>query len=135
MTFLNRDLEEEVYMKKPKRFSSSNGEHLVCKLKKSIYGLKQTSHQWYLKHHDIISSFGFVENIMDQCIYQKISGSKICSLQQIWAIAITPIARTTDVSSLNDSSMRKFLLGPYSEDICPKCPCYRVRRKINHVKF
>ena len=78
--FHNGNLEEEVYMKHPKRFSSSSGEHLVCKLKKSIYGLKQASYQWYLKFHDVISSFGFVENIMDQCIYQKVSGSKICFL-------------------------------------------------------
>ena len=78
--FLNGDLEEEVYMKQPKVFSSSNGEHLVWKLKKSIYGLKQASRQWYLKFHNVISSFDFVENIMDQCIYHKISGSKICFL-------------------------------------------------------
>ena len=76
--FLNGDLEEEVYMKQPEGFSSSEGEHLVCKLKKSIYGLKQASRQWYLKFHDVISSFGFEENIMDQCIYQKVSGSKTC---------------------------------------------------------
>ena len=42
-TFLNDNLEEEVHMKQPERFSSSDGEHLVCKLKKSIYGLKQAS--------------------------------------------------------------------------------------------
>ncbi|KAL9258950.1 Retrovirus-related Pol polyprotein from transposon TNT 1-94-like protein [Drosera capensis] len=69
--FLNGDLEEEVYMKQPEGFSSSEGEHLVCKLKKSIYGLKQTSRQWYLKFHDVISSFDFVESIKDYCIYQK----------------------------------------------------------------
>lgn len=78
--FLNGDLEEEVYMKQPEGFPSSDGEQLVCKLKKSLYGLKQASRQWYLKFHNVISSFGFVENIMDQCIYLKVSGSKICFL-------------------------------------------------------
>ena len=33
IAFLNGDVEEEVYMKEPESFSSSNGEHLVCKLK------------------------------------------------------------------------------------------------------
>ena len=66
-------------MKQPEGFSSSQGEHLVCKLKKSIYKLKQASRQWYLKFHNVISSFGFEENIMDQYIYQKVSGRKICS--------------------------------------------------------
>nr|KYP67741.1 Retrovirus-related Pol polyprotein from transposon TNT 1-94 [Cajanus cajan] len=76
-TFLNGNLEEEVYMKQPEGFFSSDGEHLVCNLNKSIYGLKQASHQWYLKFHEVIFSFGFEENIMDQCVYQKVSGSKI----------------------------------------------------------
>ena len=80
ITFLNGHLEEEVYTKQPEGFSSTKGEHLVCKLNKSIYGFRQASHQWYLKFHDVITSFGFEENIMDQCIYQKASGSKICFL-------------------------------------------------------
>ena len=41
MEFLNGNLEEEVYMKQPEELSSSGSEHLLCKLKKSIYGLKQ----------------------------------------------------------------------------------------------
>ena len=76
--FLNEDLEEEVYMKQLEGFTSSDSEHLVCELKKSIYGLKQASRQWYLKFHGIISLFGFEENVMDQCIYQKISRRRIC---------------------------------------------------------
>lgn len=58
--FLNGDLEEKVFMKQPEGFSSSEGEHLVCELNKSIYGLKQASRQCYLKFHDVITSFGFV---------------------------------------------------------------------------
>ena len=52
-------------MKQPEGFSSSQGEHLVCKLKKSIDRLKQASFQWYLKFHDMISSFRFEEDTMD----------------------------------------------------------------------
>jgi len=43
ITFLNGDLEEEVCMKQLEGFSSNSGEHLICKLNKSIYGLKYAS--------------------------------------------------------------------------------------------
>ena len=52
-------------MNQPESFSFREGEHLVCKLKKSIYGLKQASCQWYYTFHGVISLFGFVENPMD----------------------------------------------------------------------
>ena len=80
IAFLNGDLEENVYMKQPEGFSSSYGEHSICKLKKSIYRLKQASRQWYLKFYDAIYLFDFVENIIDECIYQKVNRSKICFL-------------------------------------------------------
>ena len=38
---------------------------MACKLKKSIYELKQASQQWYLKFNDTITSFGFKENTVD----------------------------------------------------------------------
>ena len=78
--FLNGDLEEEVYMDQPEGFSMEGKSQMVCKLKKSIYGLKQASRQWYIKFNTIITSFGFKENTVDRCIYQKISGSKFIFL-------------------------------------------------------
>ena len=57
-------------------FEEVGKEHMVCKLHKSIYGLKQASRQWYLKFDEVVTANGFKENIVDQCIYMKVSGSK-----------------------------------------------------------
>ncbi|RVW98877.1 Retrovirus-related Pol polyprotein from transposon TNT 1-94 [Vitis vinifera] len=78
--FLNGNLDEDIYMEQPEGFAKKGNEHLVCKLKKSIYGLKQASRQWYIKFNNTITSFGFKENIVDQCIYLKVSGSKFIFL-------------------------------------------------------
>ena len=56
---LNRDLEENVYMAQPKGFVMEGKERMWCRLKKSIYGLKQASRQWYLKFDQSIKNFGF----------------------------------------------------------------------------
>ena len=78
IAFLNGDLHEEVYMDQLEGFQDKGKEHMVYKLKKSIYDLKQTSKQWYLKFHEILITFGFKDNLVDQCIYLKINGTKIC---------------------------------------------------------
>ncbi|GJW46001.1 retrovirus-related pol polyprotein from transposon TNT 1-94 [Tanacetum coccineum] len=78
--FLNGNLEEEVYMKQPEGFFIDGKEKMVCKLKKSIYRLKQASRQWYIKFKDTITSFDFEEIIVDRCIYRKISGRKFIFL-------------------------------------------------------
>jgi hypothetical protein len=49
-------------------------------LKKSIYGLKQASRQWYLKFNETIRNFGFKENEEDNCIYAKIRNRKFIFL-------------------------------------------------------
>ena len=47
-----------------------------CCLKKSIYGLKQASRQWYLKFDSAIRKFGFQENVEDNCVYAKFKNGK-----------------------------------------------------------
>jgi len=78
--FLNGDLHENVYMTQPEGFVMEGKEQLGCKLKKSIYGLKQASRQWYLKFDEVIKKSGFVENVVDNCIYIKIKGSSFIIL-------------------------------------------------------
>ena len=56
--FLNEDLEENVYMAQPKSFVMEGKERMGYRLKKSIYGLKQASRQWYLKFDRSIKNFG-----------------------------------------------------------------------------
>jgi len=44
-TFLHSDIEEEIYMSPPTGFKTAGKENMICKLKKSLYGLKQSSRQ------------------------------------------------------------------------------------------
>ena len=73
--FLNGDIDETIYMEQPKNFVVGDSKSMVCKLKKSLNGLKQSHHLWYHKFHKIISLFGFVINPADECIYHKFSRS------------------------------------------------------------
>ncbi|PKI44551.1 hypothetical protein CRG98_035051 [Punica granatum] len=76
IVFLNGDTDETIYMVQPENFVSGDPKKMVCKLKKSIYGLKQVSCQWYHKFHQVIISFGFEINAVDECMYHKFSSSK-----------------------------------------------------------
>ena len=79
-TFLNGDLVENVYMSEPIGFGEVGKDHMICKLQKSIYGLKQASRQWYPKFDEVVTTNGFKENIVNQCIYMKVSRSKFIFL-------------------------------------------------------
>ena len=75
-TFLNGDLEEEIYMQQPVGFVNEGQENKVCRLLKSIYGLKQSSRQWYIRFHNTIILNGFTMIDEDHCVYIKRSMDK-----------------------------------------------------------
>lgn len=62
--FLYGDLAEEIYMKAPQGLvTKGEQKHLVCRLHKSLYGLKQASRQWYLKFTEVLLSFGHISHV------------------------------------------------------------------------
>nr|GEW46048.1 retrotransposon protein, putative, Ty1-copia subclass [Tanacetum cinerariifolium] len=78
--FLNGYLNEEVYMEQPKGFVNPKDPNWVCKLKYSIYGIKQALRQWNKQFDDAIKKFGFTQNRDEPCVYLKSSGSNITFL-------------------------------------------------------
>lgn len=60
-------------MQQPEGFEkkSDTGEKLVCKLQKSIYGLKQSGRNWNAMLHQCLIENDFVQNSADTCVYTR----------------------------------------------------------------
>ena len=80
MTFLNGNLFEDVFMKQPEGFVDPKNPNKVCKLQRSIYGLKQASRSWNLRFDETVKEFGFLKNENEPCMYNKNSGSIVVFL-------------------------------------------------------
>ena len=65
--FLNGDLVEDVYMTQLEGFESIDS-HKICKLQRSIYGLKQASRSWNIHFDETIRRFDFIKNEDDPCV-------------------------------------------------------------------
>jgi len=74
--FLNGDLEEEIYIDQPGGFIAKGQENKVCKLVKSLYGLKQSPKQWHQKFNKVITQFGFIVHEHDKGKYSKNFGNE-----------------------------------------------------------
>ena len=71
ISFLNDELNDEIYMEQPKGFIVPSQEKKVCRLVKSLYGLKQAPKQWHEKIDNAMLSNGFRINECDKCVYIK----------------------------------------------------------------
>ncbi|GJW03369.1 retrotransposon protein, putative, ty1-copia subclass [Tanacetum coccineum] len=78
--FLNGYLDEDIYMVQPEGFVDPNHPRKVCKLQRSIYGLKQASRSWNKRFDEEIKRFGFAQNLDEPCVFQKASGSNVTFL-------------------------------------------------------
>ena len=79
--FLNADIDYEIYVKQPEGYEVTKGDKpLYCKLKKSLYGLKQSSRMWNRNIHLYLMSNGFKQSSVDHCIYTKHDGKDFIML-------------------------------------------------------
>ncbi|XP_052299567.1 retrovirus-related Pol polyprotein from transposon RE1 isoform X1 [Citrus sinensis] len=69
--FLNGELEEEVYMDLPPGFENEYGIEKVCKLKRSLYGLKQSPRAWFDRFTKSVRSFGYLQSQADHTMFFK----------------------------------------------------------------
>ncbi|GJW84275.1 retrovirus-related pol polyprotein from transposon TNT 1-94 [Tanacetum coccineum] len=67
----SRCLEEEICMSQPEGFVVQGKEDYVCKLRKSLYGLKQSPRQWYKRFDSLMVKHGFSRSAYDCCVYHK----------------------------------------------------------------
>nr|GEU45882.1 retrotransposon protein, putative, Ty1-copia subclass [Tanacetum cinerariifolium] len=78
--FFSGYLSEEVYMEKPEGFINPKYPNRACKLKSSIYGLKQASRQLNKRFDDEIKKFSFTKNRDEPCVHLKASESNVTFL-------------------------------------------------------
>jgi hypothetical protein len=76
-TFLNGDLEEEVYIEQPEGFLLSENENCVCKLKKALCGLNQAPRAWYSRLEKYLQQQGFKRGTTDNNLYIKIDNAEM----------------------------------------------------------
>jgi hypothetical protein len=99
-TFLNENLTEDVYMTQPEGFVDPKHVRKICKLQKSIYGLKQAYQSWNLCFDEVVKEVGFIKNVEELCVYKKVSGSAV----------VFPVLYVDDILLIkNDISMMEVI--------------------------
>ena len=69
--FLHGDLDDEIFMEQPEGYVQHRKGKLVCKFRKSLYGLKQSPRKWYKKFDSFMVSQGYTRSEYDHCLYFK----------------------------------------------------------------
>ena len=77
IAFLHGSLDEEIFMAQPEGFIERGSEDKVYLLKKSLYRLKQSPMQWYLKFDEFMISHGYCRSKFNNCVYYKFLSSGV----------------------------------------------------------
>ena len=67
--FLHGDLADEVYMEQLLEFFAQGESGLVCRIRRSLYGLKQSPRTWFGQFMSMVSEFGMTRSIVDHLVF------------------------------------------------------------------
>ena len=126
--YLKGPIDCELFVEQPEGFTiaSEDGKHLVCKLKKSLYGLKQSGRNWNSVLHSYLVSEGFTQSQADYCVYTKITNESL-TVVVIWVddliIASSCIDRLMNVKKNLGTRFKRKDLGKLSWFLCLEFIC------------
>ena len=111
-TFLNGELDsdEEVYMEQPEEYEKSDRKWYICKLHKSLYGLKQAGRKWYDALCKALAKIGFTRSEADPAVFHAHKGNNVTILPcHVNDCTITENSQTL-VQSYKDKLKNKYSL-------------------------
>ena len=106
--FLHGDLQEEVYMEQPPGFVAQGEIGKVCRLRKLLYGLKQSLRAWFGKFSQAVEKFGLQKSKSDYSVFYRNSSSGI-----ILSVVYVDDIVITGSDSTGISSLKSFLLSQF----------------------
>ena len=96
--YLHSNIEEEIYLEQPQGFvkKANSGQKLVCKLNKSIYGLKQAAKNWYEALTSLLLKEGFKRSRNDYCLFVRREEDGTFSYVLVWVDDIVVAGATEE---------------------------------------
>ena len=113
--YLNADIDCDIYMEQPKGYAEDPNK--VCKLKKAIYGLKQSGRQWNKLLTECLTKDGFTKSEADPCLFTKVNeNGKVILI--VWVddiiISASNYDLLNDVKTFLSNSFQMKDLGPWN---------------------
>ncbi|RVX11138.1 Retrovirus-related Pol polyprotein from transposon RE1 [Vitis vinifera] len=116
--FLRGDLAEEVYMEQPPGFVAQGESGLVCRLRRSLYGLKQSPRAWFGRFSSVVQEFGMLHSTADHSVFYHHNSLGQCIYLVVYVDDIVITGSDQDDSSIQFRvvlSQRKYALDILEE--------------------
>ncbi|RVW15399.1 Retrovirus-related Pol polyprotein from transposon TNT 1-94 [Vitis vinifera] len=116
--FLHGDLAEEVYMEQPPGFVAQGESGLVCRLRRSLYGLKQSPRAWFSRFSSVVQEFGMLRSTADHSVFYHHNSLGQCIYLVVYVDDIVITGSDQDDSSIQFGvvlSQRKYALDILEE--------------------